>query len=177
VEAEGTPVDERDALSSNDDDAFVAELLCELRPATDMDATPPLRSRETTPAARPAEATPALQSTAALSVLQLTPPKPVIRDIKPDPDTLLRLKPISHVDDEAKLTEAVRSLAEPHMDPLCVVLIVKFLKSYFSPRIGSKPTELQLKIARTLLANKHVDEDLRAVLRNFYNVMWLCKHS
>jgi hypothetical protein len=177
MEAEGTPVDERDALSSNGDDDFVAGFLCGLRPATDMDATPPPRSRETTPAARPAEALPALQSTEALSALQLTPPKPVIRDIKPDPDTLLRLKPIPHVDDEAKLMEAVRSLAEPHMDPLCVVLIVNFLKSYFSPRIGSKPTELQLEIARTLLANKHVDEDLRAVLRNFYNIMWLCEHS
>jgi hypothetical protein len=101
-----------------------------------------------------------------------------IVEIKPAPD--LRFPPASHPQDEVCLREAVLALAAPDMDAHPVVLIVDYLRRYFTPLIGRKPSSLQREIARTLLANPRVDEELRVILRPFYNVLWMpvrCKQD
>jgi hypothetical protein len=94
-----------------------------------------------------------------------------IVEIKPAPD--LRFPPASHPQDEVCLREAVLALAAPDMGAHSVVLIVDYLRRYFTPLIGRKPSALQRGIARTLLANPRVDEELRVILRPFYNVLWM----
>jgi hypothetical protein len=104
--------------------------------------------------------------------------EPEIVEIKPAPD--LRFPPASHPQDEVRLREAVLALAAPDMDAHSVVLIVDYLRRYFTPLIGRKPSALQREIARTLLANPRVDEELRVILRPFYNVLWMpvrCKQD
>jgi hypothetical protein len=97
--------------------------------------------------------------------------EPEIVEIKPTPD--VRFPPTSHPQDEERLREAVLALAAPDMDAYSVVLISDYLRRYFSLRAGRKPSALQMDVARTLLANPRVDEELRVVLRSFYNVLWI----
>jgi hypothetical protein len=96
--------------------------------------------------------------------------EPEIVEIKPTPD--VRFPPTSHPQDEERLREAVLALAAPNMDAHSVVLIGNYLRRYFALRAGRKPSALQMDVARTLLANPRVDEELRVVLRSFYNVLW-----
>jgi hypothetical protein len=97
--------------------------------------------------------------------------EPDIVEIEPPPG--MRFPPASRPEEEERLREAVLALDKPDMDAESVVLIVAYLQRYFAPRAGRKPSPLELEVSRTLLANPRVDEELRVVLRAFYNVLWI----
>jgi hypothetical protein len=97
--------------------------------------------------------------------------EPEIVEIEPPPG--MRFPPASRPQEEERLREAVLALDKPDMDAESVVLIVAYLQRYFAPRAGRKPSPLELEVSRTLLANPRVDEELRVVLRAFYNVLWI----
>jgi hypothetical protein len=96
--------------------------------------------------------------------------EPEIVEIEPPPG--MRFPAASRPEEEERLREAVLALDKPDMDAESVVLIVAYLQRYFAPRAGRKPSPLELEVSRTLLANPRIDEELRVVLRAFYNVLW-----
>jgi hypothetical protein len=97
---------------------------------------------------------------------------PEIVEIKPDRSTLFIRKLAPHPGDADKLNEAVRCLSESTMDPEARYFVVEYVKTYFRPRIGRKPSALESQVARTLLANERIEDDLKIVLRKFYQVLW-----
>jgi hypothetical protein len=101
--------------------------------------------------------------------------EPEIMEIpRPPPVKIEADGPVDRAEDEAKLREAVRALEVPTMDAVALGPITKYLKGYFSVRVGRRPNDLQCEIVRALLANTSttLDEDLRRVLREFYAVIW-----
>jgi hypothetical protein len=98
-------------------------------------------------------------------------PEPEIVEIKKEPHIAV---PSEHLPgDDLRLTEAVRALAEPDMDPDAVTVITTYLKKYFTARVGHEPSPTQLDVARTLLAKPWIEDELRATLRRFYSGLWM----